>query len=179
MRTLLALIVIALPLGAEEIRNLYLPPWYEKADFQIYPLEIETSEPQVWIKHPCTVFSTSDAAQTSNGIARATLIIDLKKTQSPFPVLIMVADENGKPTITRTDLRCHLSLVPSQCQVQTQGDRFRAMNLTEHPLILESWNNLTIHEQTDRHIAGVMHGQGQLQLKGMPVILLHPERQKR
>lgn len=178
MRLLLALLVIVPPLGAEEIRNLYLPPWYEKADFQIYPLEIETSEPQVWIKHPCTVFTSSDVAQTSNGIARASLVIDLKKTQSPFPVLIMVADKKGKPTITRTDLRCHLSLVPSQYQVQTQGDRFKVTNLTERPLTVESWTNLTLHEQTDRHIAGVMHGQGRLKLKGMPMILLRSETRK-
>jgi hypothetical protein len=179
MRLLLALLVIVLPLGAEEIRNLYLPPWHEKADFQIYPLEIETSEPQVWIKHPCTVFTTSDVVQTSNGIARTSLVIDLKKTQSPFPVLIMVADEKGKPTITRTDLRCHLSLVPSQYQVRTQGDRFKVTNLTDHPLTVENWANLVIEDQTDRHIAGIMHGQGRLKLKGMPVILLHLETRKR
>jgi hypothetical protein len=117
--------------------------------------------------------------QTSNGVARTSLVIDLKKTQSPFPVLIMVPDEKGKPTITRTELRCHLSLVPSQYQVQTQGDRFKVTNLTEHPLTVESWANLVIEEQTDRHIAGVMHGQGHVKLKGMPVILLHPETQKK
>lgn len=176
MRTLLALMMTALPLTAEEIeiRNLYLPPWYEKADLQIYTLEIKVSEPQVWIKHPCTVFTTNDVVQTFNGVARANLIIDLKKTQSPFPVLIMVPDENGKPTVTKTELRCHLSLVPMQYQVQTQGDRFTVTNLTEHRLVVESWNNLTIQEQTDRYIHGSLHGEARLKLQNMPAILLHP-----
>jgi len=180
MRTLLALMMTILPLAAEEIeiRNLYLSPWYEKADFQIYPLEIKTSESQVWIKHPCTVFTTNNVVSASNGVGRANLIIDLKKTQSPFPVLIMVPARNGNPTITKTELRCHLSLVPLPYQVQTRADRFIVTNLTEHPLNVENWTNLTIHEQTDGHIAGVLHGEARLNLKGMPAIFLHPVAQK-
>jgi hypothetical protein len=176
MRTLLALMMTALPLTAEEIeiRNLYLPPWYEKADLQIYTLEIKVSEPQVWIKHACTVFTTNDVVQGSNGVVRTSLIIDLKKTQFPFSILIMVPDDEGKPTITKSELRCHLSLVPLQYQVHTWGHRFTVTNLTEHPLIVESRTNLTIHEQTDRHITGVLHGEARLKLKDMPAILLHP-----
>jgi len=121
-RRLLAL-VIAFPLAAAEVevRNVYLPPCSETASFQMCALEIKVSEPRVWLKHPCTVFLTNEIIQVSNGVARANLIIDLNRTQSPFPVLVMAADAGGNPTITKTELRCHLSLVTSQHGVQTQG----------------------------------------------------------
>lgn len=176
MRTGIAFFILscALAAGASSVRDLYLPPWYDKADRQIYQLELtDVKAGRIHLDHPCTVSVTNGPVEVANGVARVTLLVDLKKTPTTFPVVIMAVAANGRMT-EYEKLICHLSLISVPVRVDVQGDTFALTNLTEEPFQLERAENLTITSQDDRHIRGTLKGSGRLKLKGRAEIQLVP-----
>ena len=101
------------------------------------------------------------------------MFIDLRKTPSTFPLVIMAVDANGQMT-EHKKLICHLSLVALPVQVYVQGETFAITNLTEEPFEVDRAENLIITSQGERHIHGTLKGNGRLKLKGRAVILLIP-----
>ena len=169
----LLFILPALAASGSSIRDVYLPPWHNQAAFQRVEIEIKDLEANyVHLDHPCTIFCTNEVVMVSNGTARATLLIDLKKTPATFPISVMAPDANGRMT-PRQRLICHLSLVPLPIKVEVRGNIFTVTNLTEEPFELERAENLTITSQDDRHIAGSLNGSGRLKLKGRAEIRLN------
>ena len=169
----LLFILPALAAAGSSIREVYLPPWYDNASFQTFELEIKDLPVHcVQLDHPCTLFCTNQVVMVSNGVARAWLLIDLKKTPATFPIIVMAPDANGRMT-PRQKLICHLSLVPLPIQVEVRGDTFTVTNLTEEPFELERADAVNITSQDDRHIAGTLNGSGRLKLKGRAEIRLN------
>jgi hypothetical protein len=173
MKFLLLFMLPALAAAGSSIRDVCLPPWYDQAAFQRVELELKDLPVNyVQLDHPCTIFCTNQVVMVSNGIARATLLIDLKKTPATFPIIVMAPDANGRLT-PRQRLICHLSLVPLPIKVEVRDDTFTVTNLTEEPFDLEHAENLTITSRDDRHIAGTLSGSGRLKLKGRAEIRLN------
>ena len=174
MKFLLLFVLPALAAGAS-IRDVCLPPWYDQATFQRVEIELKDLPGNyVQLDHPCTVFLTNQVVLVSNGTARAALLIDLKKTPTTFPILVMAPDANGQMT-PQQKLICHLSLVPSPIQIVVRGDStFSLTNLTEEPFVLEHADDLTITSRDEQHITGTVHGKGRLKLRGRAEILLNP-----
>ncbi len=166
----------ALAAGAASVRDLYLPPWYDKADRQIFELELKDVEAnRIQLDHPCTISVTNRPVEVANGVARVTLSVNLKTSPTTFPLVVMAVDANGRMA-EYEKLICHLSLIPVQVQVQVQGNAFALTNLTEEPFELERAENLSITSQDDRHIRGTLKGSGRLKLKGRAEIPLVPNR---
>ncbi len=166
----------ALTANASSVRDLYLPPWFAKAARQVFQLDLENLKTdRILLDHPCTVSPNKQIIEVTNGVAKATLSIDLRTTPSTFPLVIMAVDANGRMS-EYGRLICHLSLVTESIQVRVQGDTFALTNLTAEPFELESAENLTITSQDDRHIRGILKGSGRLKLKGHTPILLVPNR---
>lgn len=175
MKFLLLFMLPALAAAGSSIRDVCLPPWCDQAAFQRVELELkDLSASCVQLDHPCTVFCTNPVVLVSNGIARATLLIDLKKTPATFPIIVMAPGANGRMT-PHQRLICHLSLVPLPIQVEVRGDTFSVINLTEEPFELEHAENLTITSRDARHIGGTLNGSGRLKLKGRAEIRLNPK----
>ena len=173
MKFLLLFMLPALAATGSSIRDVCLPPCYDQAAFQRFELELkDLSVHCVQLDHPCTLFCTNQVVMVSNGMARARLLIDLKKTPATFPIIVMAPDANGRMK-PRQRLICHLSLVPLCIKVEVRGDTFTVTNLTEEPFELEHAENLTITSRDDRHIAGTLNGSGRLKLKGRAEIRLN------
>ena len=159
---------------ASSIRDLYLPPWYDKADRQIFQLELrDVKADRIQLDHPCTISLSKKVIEVTNGVAMATLFIDLRETPSTFPLVVMAVDAKGRMT-EYEKLICHLSLMPLPVQVHVQGETFAITNLTEEPFEVEHAENLTVTSRDDRHIRGSLKGSGRLKLKGRAVIPLVP-----
>lgn len=154
--TFLLLVALALagPLQAET-RSYYLPPWYRHAALQIHTLEL-TNVPfaQIKVVPSCAVYLTNTISPVCNGQATATLFIDLKKSPPSFPIFILGPDERGNMTWRWLHLNCHLSLVPDQCELKLQGNRFTVINLTDQPLELERQLNIMDLALTSRQATG-------------------------
>ncbi len=174
MKFLLLFMLPALAAAGASIRDVCLPPWYDQAAFQRVELELkELPGNYVQLDHPCTVFLTNHVVLVRNGAARATLLIDLKKTPATFPIIVMAPDANGRMT-PQQKLICHLSLVPSPIQIVVGGDNsFSLTNLTEEPFEIEHTEDLTITSRDEQHITGTLHGRGRLKLRGRAEILLN------
>jgi len=161
---------------ASGVRDLYLPPWHEKAARQPFQLELkDLKADRILLDHPCTVSLNKQIIEVTNGVARAALSIDLRTTPSTFPLVIMAVDARGQAK-EYEKLMCHLSLVAQPIQVHVQGEAFAITNLTEEPLELERAENLTITSHDARHILGTLKGNGRLKLKGRAEITLFPNR---
>lgn len=175
MKFLLLFMLPALAATGASIRDVCLPPWYDQAAFQRVELELKDLPGNyVQLDHPCTVFLTNQVVLVRNGAARATLLIDLKKTPATFPIIVMAPDANGRMT-PQQKLICHLSLVPSPIRIEVRDDKtFSVTNLTEEPFVLEHTQDLTIVSRDEQHITGTLHGSGRLKLRGRPEILLNP-----
>jgi hypothetical protein len=173
MKFFLQLLFILPALAATgSIQDVYLPPWCDREAFQTFDLEIKDLRVNcVQLDHPCTLFCTNQVVVVSNGIARARLLIDLKKTPATFPIIVLAPDANGRMTPCQR-LICHLSLVAQPIQVEVRGDIFTVTNLTEEPFELEHAEAVNITSQDDRHIAGTLNGSGRLKLKGKAEIRL-------
>jgi hypothetical protein len=173
MKLLLLFMLPALAAAGSTIRDVCLPPWYDRAPFQSVELELkDLSANYVHLDHPCTISCSNQVVLVSNGIARATLLIDLKRTPATFPIIVMAPDANGRTT-AHQKLICHLSLVSSPVQIEVRGDTFSVTNLTDDPFVLEHARDLTITSRDERHIIGTFHGSGQLKLKGRAEIRLN------
>ncbi len=175
MKFLLLFMLPALAAAGTAIRDVCLPPWFDQAPFQKVELELKDLPAAfAQLDHPCTVILTNQFVPVSNGTARATLLIDLKKTPATFPIIVMAPDANGRMA-PQQKVICHLSLVPSPIQIEVRGDHsFSLTNLTEEPFVLEHTQDLTITSRDGRHISGTFHGSGRLKLKGRPEIRLNP-----
>lgn len=176
MKSSVVLFIILLTPLAEAFagRDLYLPPWHDQAAHQIFHLELaEVTVERIELEHPCTI-SLLRPVVVSNGVARATLLIDLRTTSSTFPLIFAARDAQGRRTIYEK-LNCHLSLVPTPAQVHIQGDAFAVTNLTERPFEMERTENLTITSWSDRHILGNLSGVGLIKLRGLPSLSLNPK----
>lgn len=172
----LCILSSALAVNASGIRDVYLPPWYVKAARQIFQLELKDLKAnRILLDHPCTVSLDKQVVEVTNGVAKATLSIDLRTTPTTFPVVIMAVDANGRTT-EYEKLMCHLSLVTEPVQVRIKGETFAITNLAEEPFELERTENLTITSHNDRHILGALKGNGRLKLKGRAEIALVPNR---
>ena len=170
----LSILLSTLVADASSLRDLYLPPWYDKAVRQIFQLELKDLKmDRIQLDLPCTISVNQQLIEVTNGVAEATLFIDLRKTPSTFPLVIMAVDANGRMTEFRK-LICHLSLVALPVQVNVQGETFAIINLTEEPFELERAENLIITSRDERHIHGTLKGNGLLKLKGRAVIPLVP-----
>jgi len=169
----LLFILPALAAAGSSLQDVCLPPWCDREAFQTFELEINDLPVNcVQLDHPCTLFCTNQVLVVSNGIARARLLIDLKKTPATFPLIVLAPDANGRMTPCRR-LICHLSLVPLPIQVEVRGDTFTVTNLTAEPFELEHAEAVNITSQDDRHIAGTLNGSGRLKLKGRAEIRLN------
>ncbi len=172
----LSIISFALTVSAANVRDLYLPPWHVKASRQIFQLELtDVKANRILLDHPCTVSLDERIVAVTNGVAKATLSIDLRTTPSTFPLVIVAVDANGRMTEYQK-LMCHLSLVTEQLQVRVRGETFAITNLTEEPFQIERTENLTVTSQGDRHILGTLRGSGRLKLRGRAEISLVPNR---
>lgn len=170
----LSILLSTLAADASSLRDLYLPPWYDQAARQIFQLELKDLKlDRIQLDLPCTISVNQQLIEVTNGVAKATLFIDLRKTPSTFPLVIMAMDANGQMTEYKK-LICHLSLVALPVQVDVQGETFAITNLTEEPFEVERAENLIITSQGERHIHGTLKGNGRLKLKGRAVILLIP-----
>jgi hypothetical protein len=170
----LSILLSTLVADASSLRDLYLPPWYDKAARQIFQLELnDLKMDRIQLHLPCTISVNQQIIEVTNGVAKATLFIDLRKTPSTFPLMIMAVDANGRMTEYKK-LICHLSLVALPVQVYVQGETFAITNLTEEPFEVERAENLVITSQGERHIHGTLKGNGRLKLKGRALILLIP-----
>src|ERR1039458_8358410 len=95
MKFLLLFMLPALAAAGSSIRDVCLPPWYDQAAFQRVELELKDLPVNyVQLDHPCTIFCTNQVVMVSNGIARATLLIDLRKTPATFPIIVMRSEEH-------------------------------------------------------------------------------------
>ena len=172
----LCILSSALEVNASNVRDLYLPPWYAKADRQIFQLELkDVIANRIRLDHPCTVSMSEKFISLTNGVAKATLLIDLRTTPPTFPLVIMAVDANGRATESEK-LLCHLSLVTEPVQVRVQAEAFTITNLTEEPFEVERTENLVITSRSERHVAGTLTGSGRLKLKGRAEMLLAPNR---
>ena len=170
----LSILLSTLVADASSLRDLYLPPWYDQAARQIFQFELKDLKmDRIQLDHPCTISLNKQIIEVTNGVAAATLFIDLRKTPSTFPLVIMAVDANGRMTEYQK-LICHLSLVALPVQVYAQGETFAITNLTEEPFEVERTGNLIITSQDARHIHGTLKGNGRLKLKGRAVIPLGP-----
>ena len=170
----LSILLSTLVADASSLRDLYLPPWYDKAARQMFQLELKGLKmDRIQLDHPCTISVNQQIIEVTNGVAKATLFIDLSKTPSTFPLVIMAVDANGQMTEYKK-LICHLSLVALPVQVYVQGETFSITNLTEEPFEVERTGNLIITSQDERHIHGTLKGTGRLKLRGRAVIPLVP-----
>jgi hypothetical protein len=170
----LSILLSILAADASSLRDLYLPPWYDKATRQIFQLELKDLKmDRIQLDLPCTISVNQQIIEVTNGVAEATLFIDLRKTPSTFPLVIMAVDANGRMAEYRK-LICHLSLVAVPVQVCVLGETFAVTNLTEEPFEVERAENLIITSQDERHIHGTLKGNGRLKLKGRAVIPLFP-----
>ena len=174
MKFLLLFVLPTLAAAGASIRDVCLPPWYDQAAFQRLELELKGLPGNyVQLDHPCTVFLTNHVVLVSNGTARATLLIDLKRTPATFPIIVMAPDATGRMT-PQQKLICHLSLVPSPIQIEVRGDStFSLTNLTGEPFVLEHAEDQTITSRDEQHITGTLHGKGRLKLRGRAEILLN------
>jgi hypothetical protein len=59
-------------------------------------------------------------------------------------------------------------------QKYVQGETFAITNLTEEPFEVERTENLIITSRDERHIHGLLKGNGRLKLKGRAVVPLGP-----
>lgn len=160
--------------NASGVRDLYLPPWHAQAARQIFELELkDLKTDRILLDHPCTVTLNKPIIGVTNGVAKASLSIDLRATPPTFPLVIMAVDAKGQMTEYQR-LMCHLSLVPEPIQVHIQGDTFALTNLAEGPFELERAENLTITSHDARHVLGTLKGKGRLKLKGRAEIALVP-----
>ena len=178
MKALFSLLFLlpALAASAAAIRDICLPPWYDQAAFQRVELELkDLPSAYVQLDCPCTVSCTNQIVPVSGGTARATFLIDLKRTPTTFPIVVLVPSANNRMT-SHQKLICHLSLVPAPFTVEVRGDAFSVTNLTEEAFVLENARNLTITSRDDRHVVGILHGSGSLKLKGKAEIRLNPKR---
>jgi hypothetical protein len=178
MRAWIAFFILFCTLAARaaSVRDLYLPPWYDKANRQIFQLELrDVKANRIELDHPCTISVTNRTLEVTDGVAKVTLFIDLKSTPTTFPLVIMALDARGQTT-EYEKLMCHLSLVAQPIQVCVQGDTFALTNLTEEPFELEQAVGLAIASQDDRHVRGTLKGSGRLKLKGRAEIPLVPNR---
>ncbi|ODU24053.1 MAG: hypothetical protein ABS95_02365 [Verrucomicrobia bacterium SCN 57-15] len=172
----ICILLSALAANASSIRDLYLPPCYDKAARQIFHLELkDLKADRILLDHPCTVSLDNQIIGTTNGSAKATLFIDLRTTPSTFPLVVMAVDAKGR-MMEYEKLVCHLSLVTEPVQIRVQGETFAITNLTEEPFEIERAERLTITSHNDRHILGTLKGSGRLKLKGRAEILLNPNR---
>ena len=170
----LSILLSTLAADASSLRDLYLPPWYDQAARQIFQLELKDLKlDRIQLHLPCTISVNQQIIEVTNGVAKATLFIDLRKTPSTFPLVIMAMDANGQMTECKK-LICHLSLVALPVQVDVQGETFAITNLTEEPFEVERAENLIITSRDERHIHGMLKGNGRLKLKGRAVIPLVP-----
>lgn len=168
----LSILLSTLAADASSLRDLYLPPWYDKAARQTFQLELKDLKmDRIQLDLPCTISVNQQIIEVTNGVAKATLFIDLRKTPSTFPLVIMAMDANGR-MMEYKKLICHLSLVALPVQVYVQGETFAITNLTEEPFEVERTENLIITSQGERHINGTLKGNGRLKLKGRALIPL-------
>lgn len=177
MRTLFTFLfpLAALAVSGASIRNVYLPPWYDRAAFQRVELELKDLPAAfVQLDLPCTITCTNQIILVNQGHAHTTLSIDLKRTPATFPIVVLTTGTNGRLT-PQQKLICHLSLVPMPITVEVRGDTFSVTNLTEEPFVLEHARNLTITSRDGRHIVGILHASGSIKLKGMAEIGLNPK----
>jgi len=177
MRTLFTslFLLAALAVSGASIRNVYLPPWYDRAAFQRVELELKDLPAAfVQLDLPCSVSCTNQIIVVNQGNAHTPLSIDLKRTPVTFPIVILAPGTNGRMT-PHQKLICHLSLVPMPFTVEVRGDTFSVTNLTEAPFVLEYATNLTITSRGDRHIVGTLHASGSIKLRGRAEIRLNPK----
>ena len=177
MRTLFTslFLLTALAVSGASIRNVYLPPWYDRAAFQRIDLELKDLPAAfVQLDLPCSVSCTNQIIVVNQGHAHTMLSIDLKRTPATFPIVVLAPGTNGRMT-PHQKLICHLSLVPMPFAVEVRGDTFSVTNLTEDHFVLEYARNLTITSRSDRHIVGTLHAIGSIKLKGRAEIRLNPK----
>ena len=177
MKTLFTFLfpMAALAVSGASIRNVYLPPWYDRAAFQRVELELKDLPAAfVQLDLPCTITCTNQIILVNQGHAHTTLSIDLKRTPATFPIVVLTTGTNGRLT-PQQKLICHLSLVPMPFTVEVRGDTFSVTNLTEEPFVLEYARNLAITSRDDRHIVGTLHASGSIKLKGRAEIRLNPK----
>ena len=163
MKTLFTFLfpLAALAVSGASIRNVYLPPWYDRAAFQRVELELKDLPAAfVQLDLPCTITCTNQIILVNQGHAHTTLSIDLKRTPATFPIVVLTTGTNGRLT-PQQKLICHLSLVPMPITVEVRGDTFSVTNL--------------ITSRDDRHIGGTLHASGSIKLKGRAEIRLNPK----
>lgn len=158
--------------GQNGITDLFLPPWYSEAITQVFSLELkDLADNEIVLDHPCSVSVSERLIRVTNGVARATLTIDLQATPTSFPLVVLGVHADGQRTEFRK-LICHLSLVSTPVKIEVRGVNFILSNLTDRAFEIEGYDGLTISSHDNRQVRGTLKGKAWIRFKAHGTIQL-------
>lgn len=152
-----------------QVRQIYLPLVNQQEATQIVRLPITNLHAQlITLRCPCFAKADQPVYTVTDMTSIAEIQVDLKVAAQASSFNIQVVNSNNNEIIQ--DIRCHLSLVPFQVQINTSSNQFSLVNLTSKPWTITKTNNLVIQTMTPSIISGIFRPNARIQFKDHGII---------